>query len=426
MAREKKPKMNRRYDKKELSSQIRLHIDEESRSLFQNDVRRRKTMTHGGRRVFILAIITFVLWLWAMTFGNVASINGYMVVGPFMVNQASFLDYLALWRSVIESFPQMDATTLSVIRGYVVLLLIGMAMACSGAVYQGVLRNPMASPTTLGVMSGGLAGGIVYILFFYNETTWKLAGTANEILEAYEKLSIFDKYGMQICTMLGCFIGVAIILGVSTAAGRGKINTVTLMLTGSIFSTVINEISQVVQYAILYNAGDYKGNARLTLLAALQGSSSSVGNSVTLETFLFVSIPVVLCLIFCFSMTGRLNILMFGEEEARTMGVPVQLFRILLIICCTLMTAVVMSFAGQVAMLGFIMPHLARFLVGPDFKYLVPASALLGGIGCLIVACVCSATLTYGYFNTYVSVFCTIASVFFILLYRRNRHADWA
>ena len=438
MQKQKKSKFQRDIDERELSSQIKLHIDQESRNLFQSDVRRRKAMTRGGRRVFILAIIAFVLLLWAMTFGNTASVSGYSFIGSSAVNQSSLLDTLANYRVVLESFPLMSDQTRMIVMGYVVLLLIGMAMACSGAVYQGVFQNPMASPTTLGVTAGGLAGGIIYILFFYNTSfleeygtltsggglVW--AATTDELVEIYDEMSILDQYGLSIFTVLGCFAGVALIVGLSMITGKGKINTVSLMLTGSIFATVINQIAQVVQYAILYNVGEDSADVRLSALSALQGSTSSVTNYVTFGTFLFVAIPVVSCLIICFAMTGKLNILVFGEDEARVMGLPVQLFRVILIICCTTMTATVMAFAGQVAMLGFLMPHLARFLVGPDFKYLVPASALLGGIGCLFAACICTTMLNWGNFNNIIGIFCTVASVVFILLYRRNRHADWS
>ncbi|MCD8332438.1 MAG: iron ABC transporter permease, partial [Oscillospiraceae bacterium] len=308
--------------------------------------------------------------------------------------------------------------------------------------YQGVFQNPMASPTTLGVKAGGILGGIVYILFFWDssfmnalvseygtETTggglvW--AASTDELMEIYSEMSVFDLYGMTICTVLGCFAGVMLIVGISMISGKGKINTLSLMLSGSIFATVVNTVTQTVQYAILYNVGVDSTDVRLSAIASLQGSSSSISNRIQLAPFLFVAIPVGLCLVICFAMTGKLNILVFGEDEARAMGVPVQRFRVILIICCTVMTATVMAFCGQISMLGFLMPHLARFLVGPDFKHLVPASALLGGIGCLIVANVCSATMSYGNFNTYIGVFCTVASILFILLYRRNRHADWS
>ncbi len=438
MQKQKKSKFQRDIDERELSSQIKLHIDQESRNLFQSDVRRRKAMSHSGRRVFVLSIIAFVLLLWSMTFGNVAGISGYTIIQGVFFNQTSLANISSLWRVVIENFPLMDSTTRTVVMGYVVLLLIGMAMACSGAVYQGVFQNPMASPTTLGVTAGGLTGGIIYILFFYNTSFLEEYGvstggsgliwaiTGDELVEASRDMSIMDKYGLSIFTVLGCFAGVALIVGISMVSGKGKINTVTLMLTGSIFATVINQIAQVVQYAILYNVGEDSTDVRLSAISALQGSTSSVNNNVDFGTFMFVSIPVILCLAVCFAMTGRLNILVFGEDEARAMGVPVQLFRVILITCCTVMTATVMAFAGQIAMLGFLMPHLARFLVGPDFKYLVPTSALLGGIGCMIAACICSATLNWSSFNNIIGIFCTIASVFFILLYRRNRHADWS
>ncbi|MCC8120676.1 MAG: iron ABC transporter permease [Oscillospiraceae bacterium] len=399
-------------------------------------------MTRGGRRVAILAVILVALFFWSWIFGNASIGVGVSVTGDGLnVYGWNAASTLGLWRSAVESILSMDGFAQRTLMGYTCIFLVGMAMSCSGAVYQGVFQNPMASPTTLGVTAGGILGGIVYILFFWDSSfmgrvaeeygasnggglVW--AATSDELMEIYDEMSVFDLYGMTICTVLGCFAGVMLIVGISMISGKGKINTLSLMLSGSIFATVVNTVTQTVQYAILYNVGVDSTDVRLTAIASLQGSSSSIGNSMQLAPFLFVAIPVGLCLVICFAMTGKLNILVFGEDEARAMGVPVQRFRVILIICCTVMTATVMAFCGQISMLGFLMPHLARFLVGPDFKHLVPASALLGGIGCLIVANVCSATLSYGKFNTYIGVFCTVASILFILLYRRNRHADWS
>jgi iron complex transport system permease protein len=77
-------------------------------------------------------------------------------------------------------------------------------------------------------------------------------------------------------------------------------------------------------------------------------------------------------------------------------------------------------------MVGFMTPHFARFLVGPDFKKLVPASALLGGIVTLLVYDLCYLTGQLGRFNLYTGVVCSVLSVFFIVFYRRERHGDWA
>ena len=126
------------------------------------------------------------------------------------------------------------------------------------------------------------------------------------------------------------------------------------------------------------------------------------------------------------SLSGKLNILVFGEDEAKAMGMNIRRFRNVLIACCTILTAVVLSFCGQMAMIGFMVPHFARYMVGPDFRYLVPASALLGGIVTLLVYDLCYLTGQTGSFNMYTGVVCSIVSAIFILKYRRKRHADWA
>ena len=424
----KKSEFQKQIDDRELSSQIQMQIEAESRNLFKNEVRRRHAMSAGGKKIAMLVVVLLVLFT--------ASI---MLVPTGNTS-------LWAWRQeVIGRVSDLFSLTLASrwrICAYAAMVFVGMAMATCGAVFQGVFQNPMASPTTLGVQAGGTLGGLVYILFFLDGATLTFytdhlvdfgdgnaifVASGNEILNYYESLSQYQEFAVQIWEVLGCFFGVALIVGISMMSGKGKISTVALMLAGSIFSTVVNQLGQTVQYIILYNKPEEMEDVRYYLISELLGSSSGIdSNILPVDEFLWMAIPISICLIVLFSMTGKLNILMFGEDEARAMGVPVQTYRIIFIVFCTLASAVVLSFCGQVSMLGFLIPHLARFLVGPDFKYLVPASALMGGITTLLVwdfCCVCNEIES---FNMYTGVVCCILSVIFILFYRRNRHADWS
>ena len=76
----------------------------------------------------------------------------------------------------------------------------------------------------------------------------------------------------------------------------------------------------------------------------------------------------------------KINLLSFGDEEAKSLGIPVERLRLTVIICATLMTAAAVSISGIIGLVGFVVPHLVRFIVGPDFRFLLPGSALMGGL----------------------------------------------
>ncbi|MCD7928063.1 MAG: iron ABC transporter permease [Oscillospiraceae bacterium] len=429
----RRPDYQKEIDDRELNSQIQLHIETESRNLFKNEVTRRHAMSAGGRNIALLCIVLLLVFIASVILVPTGNLN------------------LPSWRSeVITNVSNLFSLTIASrwrLCAFAAMVLVGMAMATCGAVFQGVFQNPMASPTTLGVQAGGTLGGLVYIFFFLDAATlsfysehltstggdiigtgnYTFSATADEILAYYESLTQYQEFALQIWEVLGCFFGVVLIVGISLIAGRGKISTVALMLSGSIFSTVINQLGQTVQYIILYNTPEDVSDARYYLISALLGGRSTIdSNIMPVDEFLWMAIPILIALAVLFSLTGKLNILMFGEEEAKVMGLPVQTYRIIFIVFCTLLSAVVLSFVGQVSMLGFLIPHLARFMVGPDFKTLVPASALLGGITTLLVWDFCCMVNNLSGFNMYTGVVCTALSLIFILFYRRNRHADWS
>ena len=91
----------------------------------------------------------------------------------------------------------------------------------------------------------------------------------------------------------------------------------------------------------------------------------------------------------------RLNLMTFGEDEAKAMGVNVTAIRLISIICATLLTASVVSIAGTIGWVGLMIPHLVRFMVGPNNKTLIPLSLLTGGVFMLIVDDICRSLLAY-------------------------------
>jgi len=422
--------------KRDLNEKIELRMDEEMGTLYRDYDKARHTMSAGGRRVVMLAVI-LVCALMAMMFfvpwGVLVAPTGGLAVPQWTYTLAQYKELVAY---KVGSFVEYvttggQATTGQFFCSVLVIIAAGYAMSVTGAVYQGLFANPMASPTTMGVNAGGVLGGLVYIIFFYeatsvggtftNESYSYSAVTGNELIEWYYSMNIFQRSAQSLCILAGCFLGVLLILFISMAAGRGKISTVALLLAGSVFSTVITEIGQLVQYYMTMYGDDEKASAVSTLIGG-----NYLGSSFTWAQLLLLGVPIIVVSIIVFAMAGKINIIVFGEAEARAMGINLTRYRNLLIVLCTILSAFVLSFCGQVSMVGFLTPHLARYLVGPDFKKLIPASALLGGITTLLVYIVCYMMGATTSFNLYTGVVCSILSALFIILYRRNRHADWS
>ena len=437
-----------KYQKKKkldsIESKVQLRIELEGQSIFKDEEQRRHRMSSGSRVIVILSIILVVVALVSITLVPFGIIQTNLEGTSFWTGlhlEYSFATYrdvvVTRVSQLVEFITSGESETVQyIIYTHLVVIMAGMAMSACGAAYQGVFQNPMASATTMGVQSGGTIAGILYIYFVgenslsyilqenyassSTDTTIIISGS--ELIDVVSGMTVWELVGQQLCTLAGCFLGVALIVGIAFAVGRGKVNTVALMLAGSVFSTVINQITQLFQYAA---SQDEDGDTKLTLISNLM-TGRFTANGYSWYHVVFMSIPLLICIVILLCLSNKINIMVFGEEEAKSMGVSITGFRNLLIAVCTVITAVILSFCGTISMIDFMMPHFARYLVGPDFKVLVPTSILLGGITTVLVYDVCYMMGSTSRFNMYVGVVCGIMSVFFVLLFRRQRHADWA
>lgn len=422
-----------------LQSRMQLKMAEEMTGLYQSEEKARRSMSDGQKKLIrlgLLLLLFLAVSLFLMPYGLISTpVSDGFSLPHFGMTPATYRNLVIERGSSFFNFITASGSygMGRIIFSLLVTILAGSAMSAAGAVYQGVFTNPMASPTTLGVQSGGMLAGIIYIWFFYDTTAVGsvfangegsfTVTTANELIAYWQSMSIFERCAQQFFTLAGCFAGVALVVGIAMLAGRGKISTVALLLAGSVFSSLITEAGQLVQYYLtMYSAED---DLRVNAINTLTGGSY-IGDGFTWYEFLFMLIPCGICLIILISLAGRLNIMVFGKDEARAMGVSVTGFRNILIAASTILSAVVLSFCGQVAMVGFMVPHFARYLVGPDFRKLIPASVLLGGITTLLIYDVCYITAQLGRFNLYTGIVCSIMSVIFFAFFRRNRNADWS
>ncbi len=242
--------------------------------------------------------------------------------------------------------------------------LAGAALAACGAAFQGVFKNVLAGPSTMGVMSGGSMGCMIYLLVFYGSSTVSL-----DILPRLSGLL------QPIFTLAGCFGGVLLILAVSLIAGRGKVSSDTMVIAGTVFSGVISNIMLVIQYWIIAND---PSDSRIEMLRLMMMGNFTQLTSLT--AVMIMGIPILICLFVLLFCSGKMNLLSFGEEDAQAMGLNVRRYKNLMILTGTVLTAMVVAFCGRIGFIGFLVPLVVRRMTGPDMRKLLPAAMTFGAL----------------------------------------------
>jgi iron complex transport system permease protein len=267
-------------------------------------------------------------------------------VGRFPVTPAELL--AVLWSKLTgtpHGLPASVDTVVVNVRGprIAAAILVGAALAAAGAAYQGLFRNPLVSPDILGVSTGAALGAVVGI---------------------YLSVGVVAIQTLAFVVGLGA---VAVVYAVGAALRRHD-PILVLVLAGIVIGTLLGSCVSLLKYL----ADPYNQLPAITFW--LLGSLASV----TLGDVGAVAPSVVLGLVPLVLLRWRMNVMTLGEDEARALGVDTRRLRLAVVAAATLMTAGVVSISGVVGWIGLLVPHLARFLVGPDFRRLLPASILLG------------------------------------------------
>ena len=266
----------------------------------------------------------------------------------------------------------------------VAAMLVGAGLAVSSGAYQAMFLNPLVSPGILGVLSGASFGAALGIVFFQ---------------------SIIMTQVMAFC--MGCAaVGLAILL--STLVRRSSL--LVMLLGGMISSALFASFTSLLKFLA-------DPNKELPeLVYWLMGSFARVNN----ETLVWIGLPV-LGLILYISTQGKVaNVLSMGDEEALSLGVAVKRTRLRIILAATLLSALTVILTGIVQWVGLVIPHMMRFVVGPDNRVLLPASAIGGAVFMLgtdaVVRSVYTAELPIGVFTSLVAL-----PLFILSLYLNRR-----
>ena len=244
----------------------------------------------------------------------------------------------------------MEATVLRIRLPRIALsCLVGCSLSTAGAAYQGIFQNPMASPDLLGASSGAAFGAALAILL---------------------------GAGMSLVTASAFFFSlltVSLVMLVSLRAPGRRV--VSLILGGEMVSSLFSAGTSYIK--LVADPGSQLPEITYWLMGSLSGTSA--------QSIRFACVPMALGLLPLLLLRWRLNLLTLGDDEARALGVHAGRLRLAVVLCSTLITAASVSVSGLIGWVGLVVPHLARKLVGSDYRVLLPCSMLMGAGFLLLV-----------------------------------------
>lgn len=264
----------------------------------------------------------------------------------------------------------------------ILAILVGAGLSCSGAAFQGLFTNPLATPDTLGVASGASFGAVLALMFDSN------------LLIVQIMALIFG--------LLACLITYKI------SKIKGSSSVVMIVLAGMVVSALFEAFVSLVKYV----ADPQDKLPSITYW--LMGSMSSA----SYKTLLLGTPFIMMGLILLFALRWRLNILSLQEDEAKSMGMNIKYMRLLVILAASLITSSCVSMCGRVGWVGLLIPHLARMLLGSDNKTVIPVSISLGAVFMLIMD-TCARSMTAAEIPLSILT-AIIGAPFFIALLRKT------
>lgn len=238
-------------------------------------------------------------------------------------------------------------------------MLIGAILAASGAVMQCVLRNPLASASTLGVSQGAAFGAALGIIVF--------GGGMITNSNSNSTVSISNPYIVTLCAFAFGSVSSLVVIAISRL--KREMGPGGLILAGTALSAMFSGGSTLLQYF----ADD------TSLGAVVFWTFGNLGN-VGWRDLRFLAVIFALCFAFYLYNRWNYNAMEAGYDTAKSLGVNAERLMLLSMAVCSLSAAAAVSFAGIVSFVGLIAPHMMRFFVGKDHRYLIPGSAVCGAL----------------------------------------------
>jgi len=233
-------------------------------------------------------------------------------------------------------------------------ILTGMSLAMAGVVMQGILRNPLVSPFTLGLASASSFGAALMIVIGVSISIPFIPGDSSVVISAFV-------FGMA---------SMALIYGVSRMRGTSQ---ATLILSGVVIGYIFQAGVLILKYI--------SNNEKLKdLVVWLMGGMWSA----SWDTIVILTPITLICMATMWLMAWSLNALAAGDDIAKSLGIRVERLRLFCLFMTTLAASSCLAFTGVIGFIGLMAPHICRMLIGNDHRYLIPCSALMGAIILLV------------------------------------------
>jgi len=311
-----------------------------------------------------------------------------MFIGSFPVHPRELLDLIASHIfGYSTSYPEVYNTVIFQVRLPRVLLgmMVGASLSISGATFQGIFRNPLVSPYILGLSSGAAFGAALSLAF--------LPGTSIQLAAFFFSL-------------------LAVGLTYFMATTRRSTPVVSLVLAGVIVSAVFDALLALIQIAV-------SERALQSIVYWIMGSLGTASWSKIYSAFPLFALGCTIMLL----LRWRLNVLALGDEEARSVGLNPELYKIVFIIAASLAASSAVAVAGVIGLVGLIVPHMLRMIFGPDHRTLIPLSLTFGASFLVLVDDFARAGMG---FEVPVGVITTLVGApFFAYLLRSVRSGGW-
>lgn len=324
----------------------------------------------------LIGVLVLVLGAVALVISTIVAIS----VG------AADIDFATVWQAVFHYRPEVKADQVIVgirLPRELGVVLVGAALAVSGAIVQGITRNPLAEPGLLGI-NAGAALAITCLLALQTKPSYLL---------------------LMLAAFVGAAIGAVLVFGISWMR-RGGLSPLKIILAGAAihalltaFADGIALIGRLTQELSIWKIGSTSGTTWLQLSLAT---------------------PVVLvCIAIVILFSKKLTILSFGEEIAKGLGQRTVVVKAVLLVVMLLLSGIAVSLVGALAFVGLMVPHIVRFMVGTDYRWIIPCSAVFGSL--LLIVSDTVARLVNAPFETPIgAVVAMIGIPFFLYLARRE------
>lgn len=299
----------------------------------------------------LLVAILLLAFLWALSIGTV-KLPLAQIYTVIVDQLQSDLSVEAAGRGAAH-----DIVWLLRLPRLVLAAAVGCGLACCGVIMQAIVKNPLADPYILGISSGASLGATAAILL----------GIGMTLGENFVGIAAF----------IGAFCISLAVLFISNLGGRS--NSMKLLLAGMALSAVCSAFSSF----IVYYANNKEGMQTIAYWMMGSFAGAKWDN-------LAVIVPIViLAVLFFWSQSRILNLMLLGDEAAVTLGTDLHIYRQVYLLISSLIVGFVVYSAGMIGFVGLIVPHVVRMLVGTDHKKLIPVTALVGAVFLVIADGLC-------------------------------------